>query len=132
MKYSNKTYSKYIHTQSACNNLIVSHSRRTKTYNVKFLTVVSPLGTVGVTPNDMSVNMNDTVTFTCQSMASPNLNFAWLINATTNASSNPDIVVNGPELTISNVTYLLGGRYTCVVTNMVGEGNDSSDLFGKL
>ena len=99
---------------------------------IKFLSVVSPLGTVNVTPNDMAVDMSVNVTYTCQSMAGPNLNFAWLINATTNASSNADIVVNGPELTIINVTYLLGGRYTCNVTNMAGEGNDSSDLFGKL
>ena len=80
----------------------------------------------------MAVDMSVNVMFTCQSMAGPNLKFAWLINATTNASSNVDIVVNGPELTISNVTYLLGGRYTCVVTNMAGEGNDSSDLLGEL
>ena len=80
----------------------------------------------------MAVDMSVNVTFTCQSMAGPNLNFAWLINATTNVSSNADIVVNGSELTISNVTYLLGGRYMCVVTNMAGEGNDSSNLFGKL
>ena len=97
-----------------------------------FLSAVSPLGTVDVTPNDMAVDMSVDVTFTCQSMAGPNLNFAWLINATTNASSNADIVVNGSELTISNVTYLLGGTYKCVVTNLAGEGNDSSDLFGKL
>ena len=99
---------------------------------LKFFPAVSPLGTVDVTPNDMAVDMSFNVTFTCQSMAGPNLNFAWLINATTNASSNANIVVNGPELTIINVTYLLGGRYTCVVTNMAGEGNDSSNLFGKL
>ena len=79
----------------------------------------------------MAVDMSVNVTFMCQSMAGPNLNFAWLINATTNASNNADIVVNGPELAIFNVTYLHGGRYTCVVTNMAGEGNDSSDLFGK-
>ena len=65
-------------------------------------------------------------------MAGPNLTYTWFINDTTEASSNADIVVNGPELTIINVTYLLGGRYTCVVTNMAGEGNDSSDLLGEL
>ena len=76
--------------------------------------------------------MSANVTFTCQSMAGPNLTYNWFINATTNASSNADIVVNGPELTVINVTYLLGGRYTCVVTNMAGDGNGSSDLFGEL
>ena len=72
------------------------------------------------------------VTFTCKSMAGPNLNYTWFINATTESFSNADIVVNGPELTIINVTYLLGGRYTCVVTNVAGQGRDSSDLYGKL
>ena len=38
------------------------------------------------------------------SMAIPNLNFAWLINAIANVSSNADVVVNGSELTIINVT----------------------------
>ena len=93
---------------------------------------MSPLGTVDVTPNDMAVDMSVNVTFTCQSMAGPNLNFVWIINATTEASSNVYMVVNGPDLTLINVTYLLGGRYTCVVTNMAGEERDSSDLFGKL
>ena len=80
----------------------------------------------------MAVNMNVNVTFTCQSMAGPNPTYTWFINATTKAFSNADIVVNGPEITIINVTYLLGGRYTCVVANTAGEGNDSSDLFGEL
>ena len=93
---------------------------------------MSPLGSVDITPNDMAVDMSVNITFKCQSMAGPNLNFAWFINATTEASSNADIVVNGSELTLINVTYLLGGRYTCVVTNMAGKERDSSDLFGKL
>ena len=93
---------------------------------------MSPLGTVDITPNDMAVDMSVNVTFKCQSMAGPNLNFAWFINATIEASSNADMVVSGPELTLINVTYLLGGRYTCVVTNMAGKERDSSDLFGKL
>ena len=93
---------------------------------------MSPLGTVDVTPNDLAVDMSVNVTFICQSMAGPNLTYTWFINATTNATSSADIVVNGPELTIINVTYLLGGRYTCVVTNIAGEGRDSSDLFGEL
>ena len=76
--------------------------------------------------------MTDSVTFTCQSMAGPNLTYTWLINGSSEALSNSDIIVNDSQLTVYNVTYLLGGRYICVVTNLAGEGNDSSDLFGEL
>ena len=94
---------------------------------------MSPLGTVDVTPNDLAVDhMTDNVTFTCQSMAGPNLNYTWLINGSSEALNNSNIVVNGSQLIVNNVTYLLGGRYICVVTNLAGEGRDSSDLFGKL
>ena len=76
--------------------------------------------------------MTNSVTFTCQSMAGPNLNYTWLINGSSEALNNADIVVNDFQLMVNNVTYLLGGRYTCVVTNLAGQGQDSSDLFGKL
>ena len=75
--------------------------------------------------------MTDNVTFMCQSMAGPNLNYTWLVNGTYGSINNSNIVINGPELIVNNVTYLLGGNYTCVVTNLAGEGRDSSDLFGK-
>ena len=70
------------------------------------------------------------VTFTCQSDAGPNLNYTWLYNDTT--PNNDDIVINGNQLTVNNVTYLHGGIYTCVVSNEAGEERDSSDLFGKI
>ena len=86
-----------------------------------------------VTPNDMAVDhMTNSVTFTCKSMAGPNLNYTWLINGNSEALSNDNIVVNYFQLTVNNVTYLLGGRYTCVVANLAGQGEDSSDLFSKL
>ena len=84
----------------------------------------------------MAVDMSVSVTFTCQSMAGPNLKFAWLANVTTEVSRTGDIVVRGPELTITNynINYRLGGRYICIciVTNLAGEGRDGRDLFGKL
>ena len=76
--------------------------------------------------------MTDNVTFTCHSMDGPNLNYSWLINGSSDALNNSDIVVNGSELTVTNITYLLGGVYTCVVTNMAGQSNDNSNLFGEL
>ena len=98
-----------------------------------FPSEVSPLGIVDITPNDIAVDhMTDSITFTCQSMAGPNLNYAWLINGSTETLDNSDIVINDSQLIINNVTYLLGGRYTCVVTNLAGEGRYSSNLFGEL
>ena len=75
--------------------------------------------------------MTNNVTFTCQSMAGPNLNYSWLINFTTEALSSSNIVVNSSKLVVTNVTYVLGARYICVVTNMAGVGRDFSDLFGE-
>ena len=84
----------------------------------------------------MAVDMSVSVTFTCQSMAGPNLKFVWFVNVTTEISRTGGIVVNGPELTITNydVNYLPAGRYICIciVTNSAGEGRDGRDLFGKL
>ena len=65
-------------------------------------------------------------------MDGPNLNYSWLINGSSDALNNSDIVVNGSELTVRNINYLLGGVYACVVTNMAGESNDSINLFGEL
>ena len=95
---------------------------------------MAPLGTVNVTPDDIAVDhMTSTVTFTCQSLAGANLNYTWLFNGFPifpNISDN--ITVNNSELTVNSVNYLLGGTYTCIVSNMAGMGNDSSDLYGKL
>ena len=56
--------------------------------------------------------------------------YTWLYNDAT--PNNDDIVINGNQLTVNRVTYLLGGIYTCIVSNEAGEGRDSSDLFGKI
>ena len=97
---------------------------------INLFTIVSPLGIVEVTPEMYQVpHLTDNVTFTCQSDAGPNLMYTWLYNDTT--PNNDDIVINGNQLTVNNVTYLLGGTYTCVVSNAAGNGRDSSVLYGK-
>ncbi|XP_065904155.1 cell adhesion molecule DSCAML1-like isoform X2 [Dysidea avara] len=53
--------------------------------------------------------------------------YTWLYNDAT--PNNDDIVINGNQLTVNSVTYLLGGTYTCVVSNEAGEGRDSSVLY---
>ena len=96
-----------------------------------FLCIVSPSGTVEVTPKHPAVDhLTHIVTFTCQSDVGPNLMHTWLYNDAT--PDNDDIVINGNQLTVNRVTYLLGGTYTCIVSNEAGEGRDSSDLFGEI
>ena len=96
-----------------------------------FVCIVSPSSTVEVTPNNPAVDhLIHFVTFTCQSDVGPNLMYTWLYNDAT--PNNDDIVINGNKLTVNDVTYLLGGTYTCVVSNEAGEGRDSSVLYGKV
>ena len=97
------------------------------------LSAVSPFGTVNLTPNFAEVNhVIDNITFTCKSVAGPNLTYSWLINGNSVALYSSDVVVNGSELTVNYVTYIIGGTCTCIVTNMAGEGRSSVDLFSKL
>ena len=99
-------------------------------YNTFDFTLVSPLGTVEVTPDVHQVpHLTDNVTFTCRSDAGPNLTYTWLYNDAT--PTDDDVEIDGNQLTVNNVTYLLGGTYTCVVSNEAGDGRDSSNLFGK-
>ena len=94
---------------------------------------VSPFGTVDVTPNIIEVNhVIDTITFTCQSLAGPNLSYSWLINNNSETLNSGDAVANGSELTVDFVPYLIGGTCTCIVTNIAGEGESVGDLFSKL
>lgn len=73
--------------------------------------------------------MTDNITFTCQSQAGPNLNYNWLFN---DGQLPDDVMVNDTQLMIQNVTYLLGGTFTCVVMNVAGVGSDNSTLFGEM
>ena len=97
------------------------------------LSAVSPFGTVNLIPNIIEVNdVIDNITFTCKSVAGPNLTYNWLINGNSEALNSSDVVVNGSELTVKYVSYLIGGTCTCIVTNMAGEGRRIGDLFSKL
>ena len=101
--------------------------------NAFILSAVSPFGTVDVTPNTIEVNhVINNITFTCQSLAGPNLSYSWLINDNIEALNSGDAVANGSELTVNFVSHLIGGTYTCIVTNMAGEGRSSGDMFSKL
>ena len=88
---------------------------------------------VSVVPINSSVDhMTDNVTFTCRSDAHDlNISYTWMFNDMYINDSNSDsFTVNGPWLTVYNVTYSLGGVYECVVTNLPESGRSRSYLFG--
>ena len=94
--------------------------------------VGSPVS-VTVVPVNLSVDhMTDNVTFTCDSDAHDlNINYTWMFNNMyINTINSNSFIINGPQLTVYNVTYLLGGVYECIVTNLIGSGTSHSHLFG--
>ena len=64
----------------------------------------------------------------CSSEGGPQLEYSW---GRTNTLSN-DTTTNTNNLTISNVTTLDGGNYTCTVTNNVGSSSNTVTVYGEL
>ena len=88
---------------------------------------------VSVSPINSSVDhMTDNVTFNCHTdVHNLNINYTWMFNNMYIDDSNSDsFTVNGPWLTVYNVTHSLGGVYECIVTNLIGSGRSRSYLFG--
>ena len=93
------------------------------------LSLVSPFGSVMVTPKDPIVyHTTDSIIFSCHSEAGPYLNYSWVFNR---EKLLDDVTVNSTQLIVRNINYLLGETFTCVVMNIAGVGNKSSTLFGK-
>ena len=65
----------------------------------------------------------------CLSEGGPQLEYNW--SRTTNTFSS-DTITNTNNLTISNVTTLDGGNYTCTVTNDAGSSNNRVTVYGEL
>ena len=64
----------------------------------------------------------------CSSEGGPQLEYSW---SRTNTFSN-DTTTNTNTLTISSVTTLDGGNYTCTVTNDAGSSSNAFTVYGKL
>ena len=68
-------------------------------------------------------NRGDTALLQCTSRGGPNNTYQWLTN---------DSYIDGEvseNLTLSNVTALSGGEYTCLVSNEAGNDNASTFVF---
>jgi len=64
----------------------------------------------------------------CLSEGGPQLEYSW-IRANTFAN---DTITNTNNVTISNVTTLDGGNYTCTVTNDAGSSSNTVTVYGEL
>jgi len=64
----------------------------------------------------------------CSSEGGPQLECSW---SRTNTLPN-DKTTNTNNLTISNVTTLDGGNYTCTVTNDAGSSSNTVTVYGEL
>ena len=88
-----------------------------------FLLVVSPNGSVAVSPNISISNLGDNVTFTCSAQGGPNNTFQWM--------KDGEILDNETEgvLVLTDITASDGGVYTCVVSNAAGNDSDICTLY---
>ena len=76
--------------------------------------IVSPLGSVEIRPPVANVSFGSNTTFICSSQGGPNNQYLWT------HSKSGEVIHNGPELTITYITFTDGGTYECNVTNEAG------------
>ena len=87
-----------------------------------------------VAPYDVNITGNNTyphgsqLQLHCSSEGGPQLKYSW---SRTNTLSN-DTTTNTTNLTISSVTTLDGGNYTCTVTNDAGSSSNTVTVYGEL
>ena len=87
-----------------------------------------------VAPYDVNITGNNTyphgsqLQLHCSSEGGPRLEYSW---SRANTLSN-DTTTNTNNLTISNVTTLDGGNYTCTVTNDAGSSSNTVTVYGEL
>ena len=93
---------------------------------VLFIYTVAPYG-VNITGNNIYPHGSQ-LRLHCSSNGGPQLEFSW---SRTNTLSN-DTTTSTNNLTISNVTTLDGGNYTCTVTNDAGSSSNTVTVYGEL
>jgi len=90
---------------------------------MSFFSVVSPSGTVMVTPLETRTTINSTVNLTCSAGGGPNNMFEW---------RRQGVIISGdPLLSITVVTSSDGGVYQCTVTNDAGTDSFTATVISK-
>ena len=83
---------------------------------------VSPEESVSVSPLNMVFNRGDNVTLNCSAQGGPDNTYQW-------QRSGTDLDNEAMQtLTITQISAMDGGEYTCVVSNAAGSGNASTLL----
>ena len=88
--------------------------------------VVSPQGSVDVTPDTINTTIGSNVLLNCSSLGGPDNRYRW-IHVTTGA-----IAGNASQLSLNLTSATQFGEYQCIVTNDAGSDNDSSTINSKL
>lgn len=90
--------------------------------HTKWSVAVSPADNVVVSPELEIANVGGTIKFTCSTQGSPNNTYQW--------QKDGDLIEEtSATLTISNITAVNGGNYTCVVSNAAGTGSAAAILY---
>lgn len=76
-----------------------------------------------ISPRDQIFELEDNVTLNCTSFGGPNNTFAW---------RNSSAFIIGEVFPTLDLIPVVGGVYTCEVSNAAGTGQDSTDVFVQL
>ena len=84
---------------------------------------VSPEGSVAVSPEMEVAVIGGTVTFTCSAQGGPNNTYQW-------QNDEQDLMgETDTTLTVSTISAINGGSYTCVVSNAAGNDSATAVLY---
>ena len=84
---------------------------------------MSPGGSIAVSPEMEIAVVRGTVTFTCSTQGGPDNTYQW-------QNDGQDLMnETDTTLTVSNITAMNGGRYTCVVSNAAGNDSATAVLY---
>ena len=86
---------------------------------------MSPEGSVRVDPDFQVLSRFDSINLTCSSLGGPDNAYQWLKDGVDIANKTRQV------LTVSNVSAVDGGEYSCVVSNAAGNETVDSTLYIK-
>ena len=84
---------------------------------------MSPEGSVAVSPEMEIAVIGGTVTFTCSAQGGPDNTYQW-------QNDGQDLMdETDTTLTVSNISAMNGGNYTCVLSNAAGNDSATAVLY---